>query len=311
MALAILHLLVLVGSARKGFSTLKSLALSSIPMILLTFLFLQRAVENAVMWYGEIMPLSILVTLFITEFMFFSSIQSYFLTFSKTELWLSIFYATFLLNWLLIFVDHTVTIGMKNPENFWFVRFAGSTMLNLALAEALALYFIGKYMFYPGYRYMSSFEPILFLVYGIVMGLNWGGLATGVYLTPEPFHTYGFYFPEPFLVFGTITAVFVVVPQFLVAYFGRKYSNEILNDRKLLSSLDPYLVPRLRWIGRATYIFAVGVSLSFFILVGSFQFNVEFLAIFSPWLASFLFITVSAIFYMAFQSPETLRRITS
>ena len=64
----------------------------------------------------------------------------------------------------------------------------------------------------------------------------------GMYLTPEPFHTCGFYFLEPFLVFGTITAVFVVVPHFLIRYFGRRYSNEILNDHKLLSSLHPYLL---------------------------------------------------------------------
>ncbi|RMG37683.1 MAG: hypothetical protein D6732_06235 [Methanobacteriota archaeon] len=311
LILAGIHLLILLISAKLDFSALRSLALSSFPMILMTLLFLQRAVDAGVNWYGEIMPLSILVTLFITEFMFFSSMQSYIATYSKTELWLSIFYATFLLNWLIIFVDHTLTIGSLQPENILFVRFAGSTMLNLALAEALALYFIGKYMFYPDYPYMSIFEPILFIVYGVVMGLNWGGLSNGSYFTPEAFHTYGFFFPEPFWLFGTITGIFVVVPQFLIAYFGRKYSLEILEDRTLLSSLDPYLVPRLRWIGRATYIFAIGVTLSFFILVGSFQFNVEFLAIFSPWIASLLFIMVSAIFYMAFQSPETLRKIVS
>lgn len=311
LVLALIHLLMLLLLVKRDFSLFGSLAISSVPLLLMAFLFLQRASENGVKWYGEIMPLSILVTLLVTEFMFLSSIRSYFENYSKTEGWLSVFYSTFLVNWLVIFIDYSFTIGTVDPLSNWFVQFAGATMLNLALAEALAIYFVGKYMFYPDYRYVSVIEPVLFLLYGIMMGLNWGALLNGVFITPEPFHTYGLFLPSPLWAFGLLNALFVIIPQFLVAFYGRKYAQQILTDRKLLSSLDPYLLPRIRWIGRATYIFAVGVTTSFLILFIPFQLNVEFVASLGPWIAASMFITVSAIFYLAFQSPETLRKILS
>ncbi len=304
--LAIVHILLLFFFTKRGIRIVLSVVVSFVPLLLAYSLFLFKGFDNGVSWYGLFMPASILASFVTSELMFLSSYYAYKSTFSHVERWLSIFYGDFTLNWLIIFMDYIFSIGSSSPDTHPFVRFAGATMLNLALLQALAMFFIGKYMFYPNLPKSDVFERSLFIIYGIAMGLNWG--APSALFTPEPINAYALFLPQPLSFYGTMNGFFAVVPQFVVSFYAFKFAKHSL-DKNLLPSIDPLLVPRIKLIGRATLVFAIGVTLSFIVLFLPFLINIPFVASFGPWLATIMFVPVSIIFYLAFQSPESLRTI--
>jgi hypothetical protein len=277
-----------------------------VPILLMLAIFWVKLSFLDMKVYSYIIPLSHLVIVIASGSLLFNSIHRYRKSHSKIEQRFIYFYLINFLVWFIVFFQDIITIGSLELPTIT-LNISGLLILNLAIAAAIIIYYIGKSIFYPNYRHERVIENLLFILFGLTLGFTISDINNSLYVNSEPFYQQTFVLPNLFQPYGIIAISIIFAPYAIIIRKSRKARTTINESLNRGGRIDPVALPRLKLTELSMYVYLLGAGSGIILSVIPAFLEFDFPFGLNTIISIPFILATNVMLFLAFQTPDWLK----